>query len=235
MSARGFGSIPLEAHPLTIASEDVLLGVNDTDFAGRRELAERAKNIIRDEVLPAYFKLAAQLDAFAIDAPTAPGLWQFSQGAEWYQTALYYYSSDPGIDPDSLHAQGEELVWSLTAQLDIALTEQGFTEGSVGERLAELSIREDQTFTNDEAGRDELLQQMQADLGRIRFAVEPYFPRPPEARVAITQVPEFIQATAPGGYYTPASADGSAPGYFFINLPRHGRVATLCPADAGLP
>ena len=216
--ARGFGSIPLETHPLKLASEDVLLGVADTDFGGQRALAERAKNIIERETLPAYLALADQLEALAETAPQAGGLWQFTRGLEWYQTALAYYSSDPEIDADTLHGQGEDLVWSLTAQLDIALTEQGLTEGSVGERLAELSVREDQTFTNDEAGRADLLQFMQSDLLRVRLAIEPYFPRPPSARVAITEVPEFLQATAPGGYYTPASADGTSPGYFFINL-----------------
>lgn len=216
--ARSFGTMPLDSHPLTIASEDVFLGVNDTDFAGRRALAERANNIIREDVLPAYIALADKLDAFAETAPENGGLWQFSRGLEWYQTALSYYSGNPDIDVDALHDQGEELVWSITAQLDIALTEQGFTDGSVGERLAELAMREDQTFTNDEFGRAALVQQMQDDLTRVRVAVEPLFPRPPEARIAITQVPEFLQAAAPGGYYTPASADGSAPGYFFINL-----------------
>ena len=216
--ARGFGNLPLETHPLKLASEDVLLGVADTDFGGQRALAERAKNIIERETLPAYLALADQLEALAETAPQAGGLWQFTRGLEWYQTALAYYSSDPEIDADALHGQGEDLVWSLTAQLDIALTEQGLTEGSVGERLAELSVREDQTFTNDEAGRADLLQFMQSDLLRVRLAIEPYFPRPPSARVAITEVPEFLQATAPGGYYTPASADGTSPGYFFINL-----------------
>ena len=216
--ARGFGTAPLESHPLTIASEDLLLGVTDTDFAGQRALAERAKNVIAGEVLPAYLTLADKLDYMAETAPEAGGLWQLEGGSDWYQAALAYYASDPGVDPGELHAQGEELVWSLTAQLDIALTEQGLTEGSVGERLAELSVREDQVFANDEAGRAELLQQMQDDLARIRLAVQPLFPRPPGARVAIAEVPGFLQSTAPGGYYTPAPADGSAPGFFFINL-----------------
>ena len=216
--ARSFGSVPLDMHPLKIASEDVLLGVADTDFDGQRELAERAKNIIRTETLPAYLKLADQLDAMAEAAPESGGLWQLARGSDWYQAALAYYASDPDIDASTLHAQGEDLVWSLTAQLDIALTEQGLTEGSVGERLAELSVREDQAFTNDEAGRAELLQVMQSDLTRMRLAMEPYFPRPPSARVAIIEVPDYLQSTAPGGYYTPASADGTAPGLFFINL-----------------
>ena len=232
--ARGFGTAPLESHPLTIASEDLLLGVTDTDFAGQRALAERAKNVIAGEVLPAYLTLADKLDHMAETAPEAGGLWQLEGGADWYQAALAYYASDPGIDPGELHAQGEELVWSLTAQLDIALTEQGLTEGSVGERLAALSVREDQVFANDEAGRAELLQQMQDDLARIRLAVQPLFPRPPGARVAIAEVPGFLQSTAPGGYYTPAPADGIRARFLLYQSSRHRGMAALCPADAGL-
>lgn len=216
--SRRIGEDALETHPLTIASEDILLGVSDTNFEGQRALADRAKNIIRDEVLPAYLNLAMSLEVLAEEAPEEGGLWQLPNGGEWYQAALAYYASDPSISASALHAEGEELVWSLTAQLDIALTEQGLTEGSVGERLAQLAIHDDQTFTNDDEGRAELLQLMQDDLTRIRLAVEPLFPRPPQARVAIARVPIFLEATAPGGYYTPAPADGSAPGYFYINL-----------------
>lgn len=216
--ARAFGSFPLDTHPLVIASEDVFLGVADSDFDGRRALAQRAKNVIRDETLPAYLELAEQLEAMAETAPQAGGLWQLPRGIAWYTEALVYYSSDVNIDPDTLHSDGEDLVWSLTAELDIALTEQGLTQGSVGERLAQLSLREDQAFTNDQAGRTELIQYMQNQLLRVRYSIEPYFPRLPSSRVAITEVPEFLQATAPGGYYTPASADGTSPGYFFINL-----------------
>ena len=216
--AARIGSAPLEDHPLTIASEDILLGLTDTDFEGQRVLADRAKNIIRDEMLPAYRALAISFAELSETAPQEGGLWKLPGGSDWYQAALAYYASDREVDPSALHAEGENLVWNLTAQLDIALTELGLTEGSVGERLAQLSIREDQVFTNDEEGRALILQVMQEDLSRIRSAVEPLFPRPPKASVAIAEVPVFLQATAPGGYYTPAPANGSAPGYFYINL-----------------
>lgn len=216
--ARSFGDIPLETHPLKIASEDILLGVTDTDFEGQRRLAERARHIIEADVLPAYLTLASELEQLSFDAPNNGGLWKLDGGSDWYRAALGYYASDPEISTEAVHKFGTELVWNITAQLDIALTDQGLIEGSVGERLAMLAVREDQAFPNDEDGRAELLQYMRGELERIEPAVAPLLAREPRSNVTITQVPKFLQATAPGGYYTPAPADASAPGFFFINL-----------------
>ena len=216
--ARAFGTFPMDAHPLIIASEDILLGVTDTDFEGQRALAERAATLVRREVLPAYLQLADELEQLARGAPEQGGMWQHNSGADWYRAALAYYASDPEISAEDLHQSGQELVWTITAELDIALTEQGLAEGSVGERLAELAQREDQLFTNDAEGRAALLQSMRDDLSGIERSAAPLLARTPGAAVSIVEVPGFLQATAPGGYYTPAPANGSAPGHFFINL-----------------
>lgn len=216
--ASSFAEIPLETHPMKIASENILLGVTDADFEGQRRLAVRAENLIRDEVLPAYDTLARELLMLAKNAPQQGGLWKIDGGADWYRTALAYYASAPEISAEEVHKLGIELVWSITAQLDIALTEQGLIEGSVGERLIQLSEQEDQLFTNDKEGREALLQYMRTQLERMQVSAAPLLARPPQSNVAIAQVPELLELTAPGGYYIPAPADGAAPGFFFINL-----------------
>lgn len=216
--AREFASFPIDTHPFKLASEDIFLGIADTDFEGQKELAEQASRIIRNDVLPAYLELADGLDELITEAPLEGGMWRINDGSDWYRAALAYYSSDPDISPEELHRLGLDLVWSITAQLDLALTELELVEGSVAERLVELSAREDQIFTNDEEGRAALLQAMQEDLTRIRTLSGSLLARSPQARVSIAEVPDFLKATAPGAYYTPAPADGSAPGYFYINL-----------------
>ena len=162
--ARNFSNGSVDIHPMKIAAEDIVSGISDTNFEGQQKLAARAENLIRDEVLPAYIALAGDLDELAMSAPEQGGMWRVNGGADWYRTALIYYSSDPQVSAESVHKQGLDLVWEITAQLDIALTEQGLVEGSVGERLTALSAMEDQVFTNDEEGRVQLLDYMRVEL-----------------------------------------------------------------------
>jgi uncharacterized protein (DUF885 family) len=49
-------------------------------------------------------------------------------------------------------------------------------------------------------------------------AIKDYFHSMPKAPVVVNAVPEYIEKTAPGGYYQAPALDGSRPGAFFVNL-----------------
>ena len=49
-------------------------------------------------------------------------------------------------------------------------------------------------------------------------AIKGYFHSMPKAPVVVKAVPEYIEKTAPGGYYQAPALDGSRPGAFFVNL-----------------
>jgi len=102
--------------------------------------------------------------------------------------------------------------------LDAALAAQGFVDGSVGSRLAELGRQPDQLFSDDNDGRLALIDSLRNRVSTMEARLGELIDVPPSTRVSVAAVPDYLTQTAPGGYYVAAPADGSAPGLFFINL-----------------
>ena len=117
-----------------------------------------------------------------------------------------------------LHALGQREVIALTDQLDAALIEAGFVEGSVAERLQALAALPEQTYADDELGREALLERMRQLEQKAEAALGSEIPSLPKTRVAIRAVPDFLEGSSPSAFYSAAPANGSAPGLFEINL-----------------
>lgn len=145
------------------------------------------------------------------------GVWRLPEGEAYYAACLRY-STNTSLDAEEVHRIGLEQVAELQAQIDTLLRAQGFTEGTVGERLNILKQDPRLLYPNTDAGRAEIL----ADLERQMAQIEPLLPRVfnvlPRGKVAIRRIPEQIEAGAPPAYYDPPSRDGSRPGVYYVNL-----------------
>lgn len=204
-------------HGLVSAFDDLVLGIEDISGTELQRIRAEISRIVTVETLPAYARFRNALLELAREAPSAPGVWTLRNGEAYYQTALKFYTGQD-LEPAALHQEGLRIVISLTAELDTALAGAGLAEGSVGERLAILNTRPDQVFPNDDAGRDALLASLAARITETRTALDRIIAEPPRTRVAVAEVPDFLAAHSPGGYYAAAPADNSAPAFFFINL-----------------
>jgi uncharacterized protein (DUF885 family) len=102
--------------------------------------------------------------------------------------------------------------------MDAILRAEGLTRGSVGERIRELSRRPDQLYPNTDAGRAQLLADLNAQVQAIEARMPEVFGVLARAEMVIERVPVYVEAGAPGGYYQSAALDGSRPGTYFINL-----------------
>ena len=98
------------------------------------------------------------------------------------------------------------------------MQEAGFPDGTIAERLAEINLLPGQIFANDAEGRRALLQSLTDRLDATYARLSQIIPTPPRTRVSVAQIPAFLAANAPGGYYAAAPADSTSPGTFFINL-----------------
>jgi uncharacterized protein (DUF885 family) len=116
--------------------------------------------------------------------------------------------------------------------MDALLRAQGYTDGTVGERMIALSREPRFAYPNTEAGRAEILADIQTQLAGVRAVLPTWFGTLPRFDVEVRAVPAFSQDSAPGGYYDGPAPDGSRPGIYWINLrdtamwPRYA-VATL--------
>jgi len=145
------------------------------------------------------------------------GAWRLDRGDEIYAAALAQATTTK-FTPEEVHAMGLAQVAEITAKLDTILKANGYTNGTVGERLAALNVSPAQLYSNDDAGRAQLLASLNAGIKAMYAKLPQAFATVPSAPLEIRRVPPEIQDGASNGYYNRASLDGSRPAIYFINL-----------------
>ncbi|MEZ6012284.1 MAG: DUF885 domain-containing protein [Hyphomonas sp.] len=216
-AALKFADMPVDTHVLVTTLESQLAGPEDLSLEEETALLAKARQIVANEILPAYQRLAEDFARLRETAPAQPGVWQQPGGDAYYDAALAAYTNQ-GTDAGELHKLGLSEVQRLTAELELALFEAGLIEGSAAERLQILAREPGQIFPPTPEGHAALLAAMQAHLDRAEAALPRIVSETVRTRVALRAVPDFLEATAPAAFYSAAPADGSAPGLFEINL-----------------
>jgi uncharacterized protein (DUF885 family) len=189
-------------------------GVLEAERAG---FASRAESIVRDSVMPAYQRQIEALQRVRPQAVHEAGIWRLAQGAEMYPVALRSRTTTT-MTPDEIHDMGVDLVAQFNGEMDAILRAQGMTAGSVAQRLQALSRRPDQLYPNTDAGREQILADLNTQTRHIESLMPQAFNTLAQAQLEIKRVPVFTEAGAPGGYYQRAALDGSRPGAYYINL-----------------
>ncbi|MDQ4087756.1 MAG: DUF885 family protein [Pseudomonadota bacterium] len=203
----------------TPAGETTLVSslVRRATEAGLGDYQARAMQLVSGPVARGLDSQIAALRSVRPRATHDAGVWKLPAGEAYYQYGIRANTTTT-MTGEEIHQTGLQQVAELHAQLDTLLRAQGYTRGSVGDRINALNREERFLFPNTDAGRAELL----ASLNRQMAELEPLLPRVfatlPRARVEIRRVPVDIEAGAPGGYYQAASLDGSRPGAYYINL-----------------
>src|SRR5204863_416345 len=113
---------------------------------------------------------------------------------------------------DDIHRMGLAQVAELHGQLDPLLRAEGFTRGTVGERINALNVDARNLYPNTDEGRTALLAYLDEVLADIRPRLPRMFNTLPRADLRINRVPAAIESGAPGGYYQGAPLDNSRPG-----------------------
>lgn len=180
-------------------------------------LLARAEAIVREHVLPAHQRALAWVRSERPRASDAPGVSNLPRGAEFYAAALKIETTTD-LTPDQIHTIGRNRVTELNRELEIALRRLGLTEGPVGQRLAQLTADPRYQYEDSDAGRAQLITDVQARVNRVMERAPQWFGRLPRAPLEVRRVPAFAEAGAPGAYYNPPSLDGSQPGVYFINM-----------------
>jgi uncharacterized protein (DUF885 family) len=179
--------------------------------------AARASAIMRDKAYPALERQRALVTELRAKAVHDAGCWRLPDGDAYYAAAAEAATTVP-MTGDEIHKLGLAQVAEISARIDTILTKQGMTQGSVGDRLVALNKRPDQLYANTDAGREQLLGELNRHLQAMQARLPESFANVPKAPIEIRRVPQTIQAGAPGGYYENASLDGSRPAIYYINL-----------------
>jgi uncharacterized protein (DUF885 family) len=177
----------------------------------------RAEAAVADRVLPAMRRQVEALRRVRSQAVHDAGIWRLPRGEEMYAVALRARTTT-SMTPDEIHNIGVELIVQFNSEMDAILRAEGMTRGSVAERIQALSRRPDQLYPNTDAGREQILADLNEQTRQIVALMPRAFNTLARAQLEIKRVPPFTEAGAPGGYYQRAALDGSRPGAYFINL-----------------
>lgn len=181
------------------------------------DYATRAEALVTSKVFPALDRQIALMRELRGRATEEAGVWRLPNGGDYYAAAVRS-ATTTNMTPAEVHQLGLTQVAEISARIGELLDAQGMTGGEVGARLTALNADPAQLYPNTDAGREQLL----ADLNRQIEGVDTLLPRAfatqIRAQVRVVRVPEFIQDGAPNGYYNPAPFDNSRPALYYINL-----------------
>ena len=176
-----------------------------------------AARIFDGRVRDALTRQIAAVETLRARSSHQAGVLRVPDGEAYYAHNLRNFTTTD-YSPADIHRIGLEQVADLQNQIDVLLKGEGYTQGTVAERLAGLRSEPRFRFANTDAGREELLAFVNAEMATIRARMPEVFPRIPRNDFLVRRVPPAIEAGAPGGYAQGGSLDGTRPGIYYINL-----------------
>ncbi len=183
----------------------------------KQELIERAINEVTNRVYPAYAAMAQVIELKLPDASESSGIWAQPKGDKYYQDAIIQLG-DTNLNAQQIHQIGLDEVSRISDQMNSILNEQGYKEGTVGERMVALSKEARFLYQDSDEGRAALLDDVNGFINDITEKMDPLFKTKPSYKVEVRAYPKETQDSMPGGEYSPPPIDGSKPGIYWINL-----------------
>jgi len=214
---RGLASKKANESILVLSLKNRIGAAEGVDAERASKALKDASAIVAEKVMPAMHR---QIDTLAKIRPQAvhdAGVWRLKDGDQFYSVALRAWTTS-AKSPDEIHQMGLDLLKGLTAQMEEILKAQGLTKGTFAERVQKLSKDKKQVYPNTDAGRAQLLKDLNAQIANLQPYLKQNFGTLAKTPLEIRRVPPFKQAGSPGGYYESGSLDGTRPGYYYINL-----------------
>lgn len=203
---------PAASSPLV---QSVARRAREKGIAG--DYAGQAARLYEEKVLPALTRQIAHMESIRPGAVHDAGVWRLPQGADYYATSIRQYTT-ANITAEEVHRTGLEMVASLSAETDRLMKQAGYTRGTVGERFAAMYADPRQHYPNTDAGKAQLIADLNAKARALNAMLPAWFGQLPKAGLEVRRTPKAIEAGAPGGYYNSPTIDGSRPGIYWINL-----------------
>ena len=181
------------------------------------DYGQRAFDICTQVVAPALDRQIAELERHRAKANSDAGVWKFPDGDAYYAWALSAGTTTTR-SPEEVHKQGLAELADLQARMDVILRKEGYTSGSVGERMTALGKDPRFKFPDNDAGRAEIMTLLRTRIDDIRSRMPQAFHTLVKGNVEVKRMSPEVEPGAPGAYGGPGSIDGKIPGKFWINL-----------------
>ena len=181
--------------------------------AERAALLAEAEATIRDRIVPAYRKLGSYFNNEYLPRtrPTIAAT-DGADGKAYYDFLVRFYTTTE-LSADEIHAIGLKEVARLRAAMEKVKTEAGFT-GTLAEFFTWL--RTDPKFFHKTPA--DLLAAYRATAKRIDPELVKVFKTIPRLPYGVRPIPDNIAPDTTTAYYQGGTADGTRPGYYYVNL-----------------
>lgn len=183
--------------------------------AERERLQGQARRVIQEQVVPAYRALQAYFNDEYLPA-TRSGIAaaDLPDGKAYYDFLAGYYTTT-ALSAEQVHAIGLREVARIRAEMEKVKRQTGF-QGSLAEFFT--FLRSDPRFFHKTP--EALLTAYQALSKRIDPELVKVLGAIPRLPYGVRPIPESIAPDTTTAYYQPGAADGSRPGWYYVNLYR---------------
>ncbi|MBO9711818.1 DUF885 family protein [Sphingomonas sp.] len=181
------------------------------------DYGQRAYDICTDLIAPALDRQLTELELHRTRATSDAGVWKFKDGDAYYAWALEAGTTTT-MKPEEVHQMGLDQLRELQARMDVILKAEGYSQGSVGERMTALGKDPRFMFPDNDAGRAEIMKLLNDRIADIRSRMPQAFHTLVKGNVEVKRMSPAEEPGAPGAYGGPGSIDGTVPGKFWINL-----------------
>ncbi len=175
-------------------------------------LTDRAKAAWNASAVPAYQRLAAEMERQQQIAPTDDGVWRFPEGDKYYAALLASYTTTD-LTADEIHEIGLRETARIHDEMREIMAKVGFA-GTLQEFFA---------FTRDDArfyhtSREDYLAEAEQYLAAMEAKLPEFFATLPTDPLEIRAVEAFREKSAGKAFYQRPAPDGSRPGIYYVNL-----------------
>ena len=184
--------------------------------AERERLAAAGRAAIAEVVVPAYRRLQQHFNEKYLPAARASiGISDTPQGADFYRERIAYHTTVGSLTAEQIHQLGLSEVARIRGEMLAIIAKVGF-KGSLQEFFSYL--RTDPKFYY--ATGAELYEAYLATAKRIDPALSSMFGKLPRTPYGVRPIPMTSAPNTTTAYYQPLAADGTRPGYYYVNLYR---------------
>ncbi len=201
-----------ESSPYFIAFAEMPDAINAEDQA---RIRQTAKELIDESIVPAYRRFSRYFDETYLPASRdSIGASSLPDGEAFYEYRVRSFTTTQ-MTPDEVHRLGLTEVKRIRGEMQLIIDELEF-DGNFNDFLN--FLRTDPQFYYDTP--EELFDGYLAVAKRIDPELVKLFGKLPRMPYGLRPIPDNIAPDTTTAYYNRPAADGSRPGYYYVNLYR---------------
>jgi uncharacterized protein (DUF885 family) len=182
----------------------------------RERLSAAGRAAIEQHVLPAYQRLSEAFNQRYLPATRdSIGIRETPEGEAFYQALIAHHTTSSELNANAIHEIGLAEVARIRAQMLTIKNQVGFS-GSLQEFFVFLRTDPQFYYETPEA----LFEAYQAVSKRIDPNLVRLFGVLPRTPYGVRAIPSTSAPDTTTAYYQPPAADGTRPGYYYVNLYR---------------